>query len=124
MREWVKEEHMHYVERQVDGRNIYFVGEEHCSRAPIIQTHETVVPRIDNNPSSWLVLSEDGNRPVKNVALEPGKFYFQKLARIYGLPYDDALTDIYSADTRRHIKQASIVNQLNKQDIISWFTIC
>ena len=85
---------------------VHFVGEHHISREPTDYIHAHIVPQIEQEPQNWLLLAEDAihvSRPLN----DPGRFYLQELARLFRLPYDEALSSLFAANTREYIKEKS-----------------
>lgn len=86
-----------------NGRTLHLFGEVHSSKSPVIQVHKKVVPKIRQNPDDWLLLREGADSQVGNASDLPPHFYFQELARIFGLPYENAIAKLSAQRTKRYI---------------------
>lgn len=87
--------------RIVNGREIHLLGETHRSIKPVDYTHKILISEISKDPSVWLLLREDAKTRVdKNL---PCHFYFQELADIFNIPYEEAVPHLFDKDTLDYI---------------------
>ena len=100
-----------YLERKLDGRQVYLLGEEHYSRKPVDYVHWNLVRRIKESPGTWMVLIECAETPMDDPIDSPTHFYIQGLAKLFGLPYEEALADLYAPDTREYIRRNSGITE-------------
>lgn len=100
-----------YEERQVGNKKIHFVGEMHFSRKPIDFMHQNLVPEIKRDPKSWLILREGGSESIDEPQNSASTFYVQELAKMFNLPYEEALADLWSPDTRKYITQRTGISE-------------
>lgn len=103
-----------HLERRLGDRTLYLLGEQHGSRGPVDYTHEQLVPKIKQDPRSWLVLYEGAQDVVQDFPnIDPDAFYFHELAKLFGILYDDAIADIYTQDTRAYIKHKTGITEVD-----------
>jgi hypothetical protein len=93
---------LQYVEREVNGRKLYVLGEKHYSITPVDFVHENLAPKIAHNPKRWLMLLESVS--MKPNPLSPSHFYLRKLAKLFNITCKEALVDLYAPDTIADIK--------------------
>jgi hypothetical protein len=90
------------VEREINGRKLYLLGEMHGSITQVDFVHENLVPKITENPKRWLMLLEFAS--MKSGLLSLSHFYLEKLAKLFGIPCEEALADLYARDSITYIK--------------------
>ncbi len=98
-----------YIERELNGRQLHLLGEEHFSRKPADYVHQNLVAHIESSPQTWLVLREDAE--IEEPLLSPTQFYIKQLAKLFRLPYEEALGDLHAQDTREYIKRKAKINE-------------
>ena len=109
-----------YVEKMFGNQKVYIVGETHNTRDPIDLVHRVLVPKIEEDPASWLILRENARELYEDPTEGLDAFYFQELARLCGMPYVEALADFRDTSTRDHIKQqAEITDEELDRHIIN-----
>ncbi len=102
---------MRCTERQSNGQRLYLVGETHYSRKPVDYVHKKTAPEIEQNPQTWLILREDADDIIKSPVEYPTHFYFQELVKLFKLPYEDALANLWSPNTREYIQRNARINE-------------
>ena len=103
-------------ERIVLGRKVHLVGETHKSLKPIKYVHDNLVAQIARNPSAWLMLRE--NARTRTDSGHPDHYYFQELATIFGIPYEDAIPDLFDRGVIDYIQGHA---NLSEREIIHIF---
>ena len=94
-----------------NGQVVYFVGEEHGIRQSVDYIHNEIVPKIKQDPKTWLILREKrAGVKVQSPMGNPPLFYSQELAKFFKIPYIEALTDLYAPDTRAYIQAKAGIN--------------
>ncbi|MBI2657515.1 hypothetical protein HYX08_02360 [Candidatus Woesearchaeota archaeon] len=89
-------------------RTLYVVGETHASKKPVEYVHQSIVPKL--NPNDWIILREGVSKQIKDPKEFPPHFYFQELAKLFSIPYHEAMPDIDDAEVRRFIKKSAGVS--------------
>lgn len=101
-----------HTEKQLNGQRLFLVAEpHHYSRKPVDHVHSLLVPRIQENPGDWLILRKNGSSVVRFPIQAPVQFYFQELAGLLRMPYEEALADLHSHDTQEYIRKNGEVDQ-------------
>lgn len=100
-----------YKEKQVGDKKIYFVGEMHFSKKPIDFIHQNLVAEIKRDPKNWIILREGGSESIDEPQNSATTFYVQELAKVFNLPYEEALADLWSPDTRKYISERTGISE-------------
>ncbi len=108
---------LEYVITQVNGRAVYVLGEYHFSRKQVDKAHTVIVPKIEADPQSWLLLREDNNKYVRSPFEDPTLFYFQELTSLFRIPYQEAKADLQSQPTRDYIMKKTGLMEID----LDWF---
>jgi hypothetical protein len=117
----VIESELSYSEKARGSRTLYLLGESHGSRKPIDHIHERIVPKIKKNPENWLLLRE-GYKFSEYVNVFPPALYFQGITKLFNIPYEIALADLLSLDTREYIrKREEISDEDIDREILAYF---
>jgi hypothetical protein len=115
------ESELSYSEKPRGSRTLYLLGESHGSRKPIDHIHEKIVPKIKKNPKNWLLLRE-GYGFTEYMDVFPPALYFQGIAKLFNIPYEIALADLLSLDTREYIrKREEISDEDIDREVLAYF---
>lgn len=98
-----------YLERKLNRHRLHLLGETHGSRKTGDYIHQNLVSLIEWCPQKWLILHE--NKDVVDPINNPTGFYIQGLAKLFRLPYEEALTNLYAQDTREYIKRKTGIKE-------------
>lgn len=107
MRDHVNSRRVDTWTRGREDKTVYFVGEEHYSRASIDHVHRHIAPDIQNSPEDWLFLIEGGLILERDPVDSPSHYYLQGLATLHNIPIDEALANIDFKSTRQYIMDNS-----------------
>lgn len=94
-----------YVLREIYRRRLHILKEKHGSRKPTDYTHEHLVPLIEADPGSWVLLVESRERTLHLRDKEGYILYFNGLAEIFDLPIGEALESIHDEKTREYLER-------------------
>ena len=101
-----------YLDRRLNRQRLHLVGEMYYSRKPVDYIHQNLVACIERSPKTWLVLRENaGKIVVEDPVKYPTLFYLQELAKLFRLPYEEALADLHAPDTRGYIKRKTGISE-------------
>lgn len=115
---------LRYDKRNVKGREVHFLGEAHGVIEPVDYAHRILVPQIMEDPTKWLILSEDCEEVEGEPFVSPAYFYFRGLAELFKIPYEDALTDIFSQDVRESLISSGKVSAEDMDKCLTILWLC
>lgn len=107
---------MVYFSRTGD-RTVYVVGGTFYSKEPVQHIHREIAPAIVKAPRDWAIFRQGASLHLDFPETDPAHFYCQELARMFRLPYEDALADITSKNTRNYIQE---VGGISPKDLDRW----
>lgn len=99
----VKNDLSEFGEKQLNHQKLCLLLEGHYSKSPVVYTHNDLVPRIEENPQNWLILNENAGTIITDPMRNPTHFYFQELAKLFNIPQEDAIAQLYDPEVRRYI---------------------
>lgn len=104
---WEKEKPQYKERTNNLGQRLYIIGEIHGMSQPVEVIHRQLVPPLQKYPSEWLFLVENAGERFFRAEEEPNHFYYQELAALLGIPYEDPLEDILDRATQSFIQDAT-----------------
>ena len=116
-------ENLRYREGVLNSYRLHFVGEAHWSREPIEYVHDHMVHVIESDPSSWIIFREAAWDRAENASEAPPHFYFQDLARLFGIPYHDALENIFDKKVKERIEKTGDVTEVEIDRCLAHLTL-
>ena len=100
-----------FVEGQKGGHNLHILAEyQHMAREGVDYVHKNLLRGMIRHPKSWLFLMEEVGE-IHSLQTSPGGFYLKGLAKQLRIPLEEALTSIYSPDTRAFISEQNGVTE-------------
>ncbi len=107
-----------YSSRRLYEKQFHLLGEEHFSKKTVDYIHQNLASQIECAPQTWLVLCEDVGEIVEDPVDHPTHFYIQELAKLFRLPLEEPLADLYAPDTREYITREARISKMDIDRLI------